>query len=95
MVAPRDIRKIVVERDGPHCRWCGRLTHEPALVGVSAPHTRTLDHIVPRSRGSAKWDLSNVVIACHECNQERGNLAVDEWAAVLIVRAAKGEVSAA
>ncbi len=33
----------------------------------------------------------NLVIAYHECNQEGGNLAVEEWAAVLIVRAAKVE----
>ena len=95
MVAPRDLRAALVERDGPLCRWCGRLTHEPDVIDGMAPDTRTLDHIIPRSRGGAKWDLGNLVIACHECNQERGSLAVDEWAAVLVVRAQRAEAPTA
>lgn len=32
----------------------------------------TLDHRVPRSRGG-KNALSNLVVACHFCNQEKGD----------------------
>ena len=89
MTAPRDVRKAVVERDGSNCRWCGRLTHDPVIVGRTAPDAQTADHVVPRSRGGAKRDLSNLVIACYRCNCARGSLAVDDWAAVLVVRAGR------
>lgn len=98
MTAPRDVRKAMVERDGPNCRWCGRVTHDPTIVGSTAPDAQTLDHVVPRSRGGAKRDPGNGVIACYACNQDRGSLVVDEWAAVLVVRAERamaGPVAAA
>jgi 5-methylcytosine-specific restriction endonuclease McrA len=46
------------------CHWCGcRITFDQA----------TVDHVRPRSEGGAD-DLSNVVIACDDCNQLRNKL---------------------
>ena len=91
MTAPRDVRKAIVERDGPNCCWCGCVTHDPAIVGSAAPDTQTLDHIVPRARGGTGQGPANLVIACYACNQARGSLDLEEWVAVLIVRAGKAE----
>lgn len=62
-------RAQLVERDGPHCHWCGVLTVE----GID-PHTdaRTEDHVVPRSKGGVN-DLSNLVLACSACNHARND----------------------
>ncbi|PAW27571.1 hypothetical protein BKC07_19150 [Peribacillus simplex] len=60
-----DIREIVLERDGYICKYCG---------GAG----RTIDHVIPRSRGG-KTTLSNCVCACKECNSNKRNLSLEEF----------------
>lgn len=50
-------------RDGGCCQYCGRdLSRREA----------TYDHVVPRSRGGlVTW--TNIVVACRNCNQRKGN----------------------
>lgn len=56
------LRKKLLEKD-PHCKYCRKfLTLE----------TSTADHVIPRSKGG-KHDLSNVVLACPECNQKKAD----------------------
>ena len=52
----------IIERDGPHCAWCGR-----------APWRRdlTLEHVLPRSRGGITTP-ENALVACRACNRARG-----------------------
>ena len=83
----RVLRAFLVERDGPLCHWCGRLTVDPLLVGDSADAAATVDHLdVPRLRRSVR-DPARGVVACSRCNHDRGCLTVEEWRAVLEVRA--------
>jgi 5-methylcytosine-specific restriction endonuclease McrA len=52
-------RRNVLARDEYRCAYCRR-------------HARTVDHVVPRSRGGTNvW--TNVVAACAECNQKKAN----------------------
>ena len=37
-----------------------------------------IEHVVPRSRGGTD-SLNNLVLACHECNQAKGNLILSEY----------------
>jgi 5-methylcytosine-specific restriction endonuclease McrA len=49
------------------CHWCRcRITFDQA----------TVDHVRPRSEGGVD-ELSNVVIACDDCNQLRNKLTQD------------------
>jgi 5-methylcytosine-specific restriction endonuclease McrA len=45
------------------CHWCG----DPMESGK-----RTLDHVIPLSRGGRDV-IENMVLACKQCNTERGN----------------------
>lgn len=38
----------------------------------------TIDHIIPKSRGGS-YKLSNLVVACAPCNNDRGDLNFDEF----------------
>ena len=37
-----------------------------------------IDHVVPRSKGGSDR-VSNLVLACHDCNQHKGNLSVEDF----------------
>jgi 5-methylcytosine-specific restriction endonuclease McrA len=50
---------LVFERDGRVCRYCG------------ATDRLTIDHVLPRRRGGSD-DLSNLVVACRQCNSKKG-----------------------
>lgn len=51
--------------------------HACAYCGVSGVPLE-LDHVVPRSRGGSHRE-SNQVAACHTCNQQKGNRAIEEF----------------
>ena len=47
-----------------------------------APTSRTIDHIMPISRGG-KHDLDNLAFACRKCNLRKGNKTLEEYRAYL------------
>jgi HNH endonuclease len=52
------VRKIVLERDGYICKWCGR----PGNV---------VDHLIPVSKGGPSDDPDLLVTSCRPCNSSR------------------------
>ena len=60
----KPIRKQVLERDRQRCQ-----IGAPGCTGT-ATH---VDHIVPLSRGGARFDPSNLRAACQTCNLSRGD----------------------
>jgi 5-methylcytosine-specific restriction endonuclease McrA len=59
-------RKNILRRDGHRCQYCGR-------TDVSL----TVDHIIPKARlGEDSWE--NLVTACVECNNRKGDRMPDE-----------------
>lgn len=58
----------IFKRDDHRCVYCGK----------GDKRILTIDHVHPRSKGGKdSWD--NVVTACNKCNNEKGNLSVEEW----------------
>ena len=56
-------RQNVWMRDKGRCQYCRSRVPR---------HTSTFDHVVPRAQGGAtRWD--NIVTACFDCNQRKGN----------------------
>ena len=62
-----EVREYLLEKWGRRCAYCGR-TGVPLEV----------EHIVPRSRGGTDR-VSNLTLACRECNLRKGNLTAAEF----------------
>ena len=62
--------RLILDRDGPTCVWCGRTFSEQVRP--------TTEHVVPRLKGGPSW-LENEVAACGRCNGERGHRSPVEW----------------
>ncbi len=59
-------RKNILRRDGHRCQYCSR-----------GDTTLTVDHIVPKSTGGEDtWE--NLVTACVECNNRKGNRTAEK-----------------
>jgi hypothetical protein len=62
-----EVREYLLEKWGRKCAYCGK---------KDVP--LEIEHIVPRSRGGSDR-VSNLTIACHECNQTKGNQTAEEF----------------
>jgi 5-methylcytosine-specific restriction endonuclease McrA len=59
-------RKNIIKRDNHQCQYCG-----------TRSATMTVDHVVPKTRGGEdSWE--NLVAACVQCNNSKGNMTPDE-----------------
>lgn len=63
------LKAQVLERDGRACAYCGVLT---------TYKTRHYDHKTPVAAGG-KTSLSNLCVACKDCNLSKGNLSAWEF----------------
>ena len=62
-----ELREYLMEKWNRTCAYCG------------AKNTRLeIEHIKPKSKGG-DHRVSNLAIACHNCNQAKGNLEIEEF----------------
>lgn len=77
--------RLLIERDSKHCHYCGeevflgreipsgpKSVQERELAQHRKKKLATIDHLVPVALGGEKSDLTNMVIACCECNHQKG-----------------------
>ncbi len=69
-----EFRLELMQATGRTCRYCGRR--------IGKKGSPTLDHLLPWSRGGGHWK-SNLVLACHPCNNAKRDLTVREWLGAL------------
>lgn len=62
-----EVREYLLEKWGRKCAYCGK-TGQPLEI----------EHIVPKSRGGTNR-VSNLTLACHDCNQEKDILTAEEY----------------
>lgn len=67
---PKEMRKLVLERDCYKCQYCGR---EKGL---------TIDHVIPESKGGLT-EPHNLVIACKSCNSKKGVKDAEDMSAII------------
>lgn len=66
-LAGYEVREYLLEKWGRKCAYCG------------AENTRLeIEHIIPKSRGGSDR-VGNLCIACHKCNQRKGNKTAEEF----------------
>ncbi|MEO1643878.1 MAG: RNA-guided endonuclease IscB, partial [Chloroflexota bacterium] len=62
-----EVREYLLEKWGRTCAYCG-IRDVPLEI----------EHIIPKSRGGSNR-VSNLTLACHACNQEKGNQTAIEY----------------
>ena len=89
-----EVREYLLEKWGRKCAYCdaektplsitsGRTnqqgkSNQPRFISANAHFE--IDHIHPRSKGGSDR-VSNLTLACHDCNQKKGNLLISEFLA--------------
>ena len=61
----KEFRRYILNRDQNLCYYCGKFGD-------------TIDHLVPRAKGGYTTP-ANCVCACLSCNQQKGNLTVEQF----------------
>lgn len=77
-------RRFLWERDGGKCHFCLEQTILP-VQGLDKQYSgkmATLDHVIPQSEGGTD-SLDNLVIACANCNQNRGTIDFYEFVRIM------------
>jgi hypothetical protein len=74
----------VWDRDRGKCFYCNCII--PRKGGAKDKPVRTLDHVIPRSKGGP-GHMWNLVLSCPKCNQDKGsNDPTEEHLAIAIRR---------
>lgn len=60
------------------CHYC----ETEMTLSLGFNRTATVDHVVPRSKGGADTN-DNIVAACYDCNQKKGNMPVEKFLRLL------------
>jgi len=58
------------------CHYCGKrdlVQEENPVNGRQPANMATIDHVIPLSKGGAKDDPDNLVIACQRCNEKKAD----------------------
>ena len=64
-----ELRSYLMEKYNHTCQYCG---------GLSGDQCLEIEHIISKhNKGTDK--VSNLTVACHTCNQVKGNLNLDQW----------------
>ena len=71
----RFYRETIAIAQGNRCFWC---VQKMKLRLKSSAHQRgaTLEHLIPASQGGEDTP-HNLVVACHQCNQKRGDKMIN------------------
>lgn len=68
----RELRYLVIQRNGARCLACGRSPQDGVRIHV--------DHIVPVSKDwSKRLDFSNLQVLCEDCNIGKSNTDRTDW----------------
>ena len=63
-----ELARLVKQRDGNRCRYCGK---EVNLQDRKSDDGGTYDHVIPISQGGDE-SLGNIVLCCRSCNSKKG-----------------------
>jgi len=64
-----EVKEYLLAKYGHDCQYCHGKRKDPVLE---------IDHIIPKSRGGSNR-VSNLTLACHTCNDDKGNRTAEEY----------------
>lgn len=70
-----EVREYLLQKYQYTCLYCQKSAFHN---GKSTDIRLEIDHVVPRSKGGSDR-LKNLVLACHTCNQNKGNQSLQEF----------------
>lgn len=67
---------LAMQQGGWFCHYCGK----PIIkrINHNMANSATVDHMHPISKGGSN-SLRNMVLACHPCNAEKGNMLYQDF----------------
>lgn len=84
---------LLADPAAPVERWGGRKAQQYVRLTLAEyghvcwlcglPRSNTADHVIPRSKGGAVYDLRNLAPAHRRCNEARGNRVASGPTAVI------------
>jgi 5-methylcytosine-specific restriction endonuclease McrA len=88
-IAPSRKRNLLLRlhaRENGRCFYCDRHVNLHTVETCSTrwpdPRAATLDHVMPRAAGGGNT-FDNMVLACFECNNRRGDMSAFDFLAGL------------
>ena len=70
-----EVRQYLLQKYQYTCVYCQKCAFQH---GKSTGIRLEIDHVVPSSKGGSDR-VNNLVLACHECNQKKGNLSLEDF----------------
>ena len=58
------------------CEYCGRKNLKRGLQKTGGA---TIDHFHPVSGGGSVGSMSNMIVACYDCNQDKADMTYEEY----------------
>lgn len=83
-------REIIHQNDGKPCRYCEvtmhiNPRHTTRRVGPTHERFPTRDHFIPKMLFKNYAGVKNIYMVCRTCNNDKANLAPEEWLTHLIL----------
>ncbi len=88
----KEVRALVLDRNGYTCQMCGAVAGEPHPYEVHRKTRLHIGHIIDKSQGGSD-DPANLRAVCSVCNEGAANLTLDRPAAIKLlmqIRRARG-----
>lgn len=89
MNADPKLARLLRERDGDNCRYCGKIVNWSDRKG---PNGGTYDHITPITSGG-KEIMENLVVCCRSCNSRKGARTPQQAGMMLLSSANQAGIS--
>ena len=70
-----EVREYLLQKYQYTCVYCQKCAFQN---GKSIQTRLEIDHVVPKSKGGSDR-VSNLVVACRDCNQKKGNLSLEDF----------------
>lgn len=80
-LAGYELKEYLMDRYGHTCQYCGGASGDPVLE---------VEHKHPKGQGGSD-KVSNLTVACHKCNQAKGNRTLEQWQKELQAKESAGK----